>query len=89
MNRPRLGPQVTLLRWTFRRDGEFLTCRLDRQRNGTFVITVMTHGLRRPDSAEEASSATLAFQLHADTADRLRELGWVVVGYSEQEATAA
>jgi hypothetical protein len=79
---PRRIPDTILLRWTFRRGSDFLTCRLERRSNGAYVLRVIPHSDRRAASLEIFEAGPLAFQRHGYTAARLREMGWMLVDYS-------
>jgi hypothetical protein len=80
--KPRRTPATILLRWTFRRGSDFLTCRLERQSHGAYALRVIPHGDRRTASLEIFEAGPLAFQRHGHTARRLREMGWMLVDYS-------
>ena len=85
MKRTRSNPPVVLLRWTFRRGSDFLTCSLERQSNASYALRVIPHGDRRDASMEIIDTAARAYQRHGFTAARLRELGWAIVRYTRPE----
>ncbi len=82
MKRTRSNPPVILLRWTFRRGSDFLTCILERQPDANYALRVIPHGDRREASVETIDSAVRAYQRHGLTASRLREFGWELVDYT-------
>lgn len=89
MNKLRPVPATILLRWTFRRGSDFLTCTLERRANAIYTLRVIPHNDRRSASLEIIDGAVPAYQRHGYTAARLRELGWTLVAYSRPTEAAA
>jgi hypothetical protein len=72
-----------LLRWTFRRGNDFLTCVIDRARGGQgYQLSVV------PQTACEVARMELfrtPFEVllrHATIARELRDMGWTLVEYT-------
>jgi hypothetical protein len=79
-----------LLRWTFRRGNDLLTCVIDRARNGYgYQLAIV------PERSSRAARTTIetfrsAFEVllrHAAIATELRELGWTLVAYTDSPLT--
>lgn len=82
MKKRRLVPSVTVVRSTFRRGCDFLTCRLDRRSADTFALLVIPHGDERCESVEIIETAGVALKRHGFTSQRLHDMGWVLVDYA-------
>lgn len=76
----RRDPQ-TVLRWTFSRGKELLTCVVHR-RSGAFRVSLVPHAVHGLSAVHTSPSIFGALQRHAAIAARLRQEGWDVVSYS-------
>lgn len=86
MNPRRHAP---FLRWTFYRDGRFLTCQVTPQTGGRlFTLSVIPHFEGADEQAETFASGISAVQRHAVIAQTLRASGWVMAAYSAPPAVA-
>ena len=79
-----------LLRWTFRRGNDLLTCVIDRAHGGFgYQLAIV------PDRSSQRARATIetfrsAFDVllrHASIVRELRELGWTLVAYTNSPRT--
>jgi hypothetical protein len=73
-----------MLRWTFRRGTEVLTCVIDRARAGRgYQLAVVP---QTPSDAARIEVFGTAFDVllrHASIASELRDLGWTLVAYTD------
>ena len=79
-----------LLRWTFRRGNELLTCVIDRVRGGCgyqLAIVPERSSRRAGATIETFCSAFEVLLRHAAVARELRELGWTLVAYTNSPHT--
>ena len=76
-----------MLRWTFRRGDELLTCQIHRRRPGLFRLSVVPHGSIGAGVLETFSSTMRALHRHAAIAADLRQAGWSVVSYGGETNT--
>ena len=79
-----------LLRWTFRRGNELLTCVIDRARSGygyQLAIVPQRSSHHARTSIETFRSAFDVLLRHAAIANELRELGWTLVAYTNSPLT--
>ena len=79
-----------LLRWTFRRGNELLTCVIDRARCGYgYQLAIVPQRSSRPSgpSIETFRSAFEVLLRHAALASELREMGWTLVAYTNSPLT--
>ncbi len=83
--RMRPEPQ-SVLRWTFRRGQEFLTCVVHRQARA-MRVSLVPHGERHESAVHSVPTLFAALQRHAAIAAGLREEGWTVVSYSGNPLT--
>ena len=78
-----------VLRWTFLRGNQLLTCQIHRQPHGRFRLSLIPFGAKGASAVENFASIFTALQRHADLAAGLRQAGWDVVAYSEVPRTPA
>ena len=77
-----------LLRWTFRRGNEFLTCVIDRARGGRgYQLAVVPQTSTNAARIELFPSAFAVLLRHASIASELRDLGWTLVAYTDSPHT--
>ncbi len=77
-----------MLRWTFRRGNEFLTCVIDRTRSGRgYQLAVVPEAPAQPARIEMFSTTFEALLRHASIAQELRDLGWTLVAYTDSPRT--
>jgi hypothetical protein len=77
-----------MLRWTFRRGNEFLTCVIDRARTGRgYQLAVVPQTTSDAARIEVFRSAFDVLLRHASIASELRELGWTLVAYTDSPHT--
>jgi len=77
-----------LLRWTFRRGNNILTCVIDRARNGHgYQLAIVPQTPSQSGRIEVFSSAFEVLLRHARIARELRDLGWTLVAYTESPRT--
>jgi hypothetical protein len=78
-----------MLRWTFRRGNDFLTCVIDRARSGRgYQLAVVPQA--SSDAAARIEVFPSAFSVllrHASIASELRDLGWTLVAYTDSPHT--
>ena len=75
-----------VLRWTFQRGSDLLTCVV----HGVpcaFRVSLIPHGSGQNSSVESCPSLSVALSRHADIAATLRDQGWDVVGYTNTPLT--
>jgi hypothetical protein len=70
------GEVMTMLRWTFTRNHDALTCELDANAPGNYDVSVVPHWDVSAAAIEHFDGATRAFERHAELARYLRETGW-------------
>ena len=83
MRMRRHEPQY-LLRWTFLRGNELLTCQLHRRRGGLYRLSLIPHSGNGRSTVEAFASTLPALHRHAEIAAELRQAGWTVVSYGGQ-----
>jgi hypothetical protein len=72
-----------MLRWTFRRGNDFLTCVIDRSRSvGGYQLAVVPQSRSDAARIEVFRSAFDVLLRHATIAKELRDLGWTLVAYT-------
>jgi hypothetical protein len=79
-----------LLRWTFRRGNDLLTCVIDRARCGYgYQLAIVPERSSRcaRTSIETFRSAFDVLLRHAAVARELRDLGWTLVAYTDSPLT--
>ena len=79
-----------LLRWTFRRGNDLLTCVIDRARSGfgyQLAIVPERSSQRVRTVIETFRSAFDVLLRHAEIARDLRESGWTLVAYTDSPLT--
>jgi hypothetical protein len=79
-----------LLRWTFRRGNDLLTCVIDRARCGygyQLALVPQRSSDYAKTSIETFRSAFDVLLRHAAIASELRELGWTLVAYTNSPLT--
>jgi hypothetical protein len=76
-----------VVRWTFLRGNELLTCQIHRLSRGRFRLSLIPFTAKGPSAVEHFASIFTALQRHAELAASLRQAGWVVVAYSEVPRT--
>lgn len=79
-----------LLRWTFRRGNDLLTCVIDRARCGygyQLAVVPQRSSHYATTSIETFRSAFDVLLRHAAIASELRELGWTLVAYTNAPLT--
>jgi hypothetical protein len=67
---------MTMLRWTFTRNHDALTCELDANAPGNYEVSVVPHWNVSATAVERFDGAASAFERHAELARYLRETGW-------------
>jgi hypothetical protein len=75
-----------VVRWTFQRENEMLTCVVHGLPR-TFRVSLIPHGPGRTSSVQSCPSLSAALSRHADIAAALRDQGWDVVGYTNTPLT--
>lgn len=70
---------MTMLRWTFIRDHDALTCELDANAPGNYEVSVVPHWDVSATAIERFDAAPGAFERHAELARYLRDTGWQLV----------
>ncbi len=78
-----------MLRWTFRRGNDFITCVIDRARGGRGYQLAVVPAERDSDDAriELFHSAFDVLLRHASIVNELRDLGWTLVAYTDSPLT--
>jgi hypothetical protein len=77
-----------MLRWTFRRRNEFLTCVIDRARSGRgYQLAIVPQASSNAGRIEVFPSAFDVLLRHASIATELRDLGWTLVAYTDSPHT--
>ena len=79
----RNDPQY-LLRWTFLRGNELLTCQIHRRRSGLYRLSLIPHSTNGMSAVETFPTTMRALHRHAALAAELRQDGWTVVSYGGQ-----
>ena len=73
-----------MLRWTFRRGNEFLTCVIDRALGGNgYQLAVVPQTSSTRARIEVFGSAFDVLLRHASIATDLRDNGWTLVAYTD------
>jgi hypothetical protein len=67
---------MTMLRWTFTRNHDALTCELDGNAPGNYEVSIVPHWDVSATAVERFDGAAGAFERHAELARYLRETGW-------------
>ena len=70
-----------VVRWTFKRESELLTCVVHGLPR-TFRVSLIPHGTRGNSTVRSCQSLHAALRAHADIAAALRDQGWNVVSYT-------
>ena len=87
MTNPTRDTSHSVVRWTFQRDEQFLTCRVDRDADGSlFIAAVVPHDHPQLAAVVTFKTGMSAMHYHAGTAARLRQLGWKLVGYTNGQS---
>jgi len=76
-----------VVRWTFNRGNDLLTCQIHRQANGGFRLSIVPYSPKGMSAVQNFGSIFSALQRHAAIAAELRQAGWTVVAYSETPQT--
>lgn len=77
-----------MLRWTFRRGNDFLTCVIDRARGGRgYQLAVVPQSPMDTARIEVFHNAFDVLIRHASIASELRDLGWTLVAYTDAPRT--
>jgi len=72
-----------MLRWTFQRGSQVVTCRVDREASTPgYTLALIPHRNFEAMIVETFESGVRALQRHACIAARLRQLGWTVIAYT-------
>jgi hypothetical protein len=78
----------SVVRWIFKRGQQLLTCRVDRDADGSsYTTSVVPHGNLELTTVETFETGLSALHKHACIAGRLRQLGWTLVGYTDGPET--
>ena len=85
--RLRRHESACVVRWTFLRGNDLLTCQIHRQANGHFRLSLVPFSPKGRSGVQSFGSIFSALQRHAAIAADLRQAGWTVVAYSEQPQT--
>jgi hypothetical protein len=73
-----------MLRWTFRRGNEFLTCAIDRTHGGRgYQLAVVPQAASDTARIETFGTAFAVLLRHATIASELRDLGWTLIAYTD------
>jgi len=75
-----------VVRWTFQRGSEMLTCVVHGLPR-TFRVSLIPHGPGQISSVQSCPSLFAALSRHADIAAALRDQGWDVVSYTNTPLT--
>lgn len=73
-----------LLRWTFLRGNELLTCQIQRRRSGLYRLSLIPHSGAGQRTIAHFPSTMRALHGHATVAAELRQAGWTVASYGGQ-----
>jgi hypothetical protein len=76
-----------VVRWTFLRGNDLLTCQIHRQSGGRFRLSLVPFSPKGMSGVQNFGSIFSALQRHAAIAADLRQAGWQVVAYSDQPQT--
>src|SRR5687768_3901655 len=85
--RTRRDETQCVVRWTFLRGNELLTCQIHRQPGRRFRLSLVPFTAKGSSAVETFGSIFGALQRHADLAVALRQAGWTVVAYSDTPRT--
>ena len=85
--RTRAGETQALVRWTFNRGNELLTCQVHRQRGGLYRLSLIPHAPKGLSAVESFGHLVSALHRHAAIARELRQQGWTVVSYGSTPKT--
>ena len=85
--RTRRDETQCVVRWTFLRGNDLLTCQIHRQSSGGFRLSLVPFSPKGMSGIQTFSSIFSALQRHAAIAAELRQAGWMVVAYSETPQT--
>jgi len=75
-----------VLRWTFQRGSDLLTCVVHGLPRA-FRVSLIPHGPGGTSAVQSCPSLYSALQTHADIAAALRDQGWDVVSYTNTPLT--
>ena len=85
--RTRRDESKSVVRWTFRRGNDVLTCQVHRQRSGRYRLSIIPYAPQGLSGIETFSHMVSALHRHAAIAARLRQDGWTVVSYGAAPRT--
>lgn len=85
--RTRRDESQAVVRWTFQRGNELLTCQVHRQRSGRYRLSLVPHAPRGLSGMENFAHLVSALHRHAAIAAELRQQGWMVVSYGAAPRT--
>jgi hypothetical protein len=85
--RARAEKTQSVVRWTFQRGSELLTCQVHRQRGGLYRLSLIPHAPRGMSGVETFGHLVSALHRHAAIAKELRQQGWIVVSYGTTPRT--
>jgi hypothetical protein len=85
--RTRADETQSVVRWTFHRGNELLTCQVHRQRSGLYRLSLIPHAPKGLSAVETFGHLVSALHRHAAIAKELRQQGWVVVSYGTTPQT--
>ena len=85
--RLRSNESQCVVRWTFLRGNDLLTCQIHRQAGRGFRLSIVPYSPKGMSGVQNFGSIFSALQRHAAIAAELRQAGWTVVAYSDQPQT--
>jgi hypothetical protein len=85
--RTRRDESKSVVRWTFGRENELLTCQVHRQRGGRYRLSLIPRAVKGLSAVESFTHLVSALHRHAAIAAQLREDGWTVVSYGATPRT--
>jgi hypothetical protein len=85
--RTRAEDAQALVRWTFCRGNEWVTCQVHRQRGGLYRLALIPRAPGGMSAVETFGQLVSALHRHASIARDLRQQGWVVVSYGTTPRT--
>ena len=74
----RIQQSDSVLRWTFQRDANAITCELDARGHRSYDVCVVPHWDVSSSVVEHFEGPSVALLRHAEIARRLRAGGWVL-----------
>jgi hypothetical protein len=82
------GLSQRMLRWTFRRRNDFLTCVIDCARAGRgFQLAIVSEASSEVGRLERFRTAFDVLLRHASIVSDLRDSGWTLVAYTDSPRT--